>query len=357
VSAVGWWDSARLERYRFRRLSGRDEEPREAHAHWYQYLLERFPELGRGEKRSWLSLCCGSGQLERYFAGQNAFVACVAVDASRRAVDEARRRADEEGREGIEYRVADLNTYRLPEAAYDVVIAQGGLHHITALEALLERVAAALKPDGLFLMHEYVGASRLRFGARQREVINALMHLVPPAQRGRRSPAVVESGEGASGASRAEGDGSPRSLLTGGLDALASGDWERLRRRALVRGAGAYATARGLLADVRYGRGPYARLFRPERFLATLAVDRTESVRSADLPRVLEERLDVIEVKPLGGTALWWLQDFDWGVSPDDPDHEKLVELLIAVEDMLLEIGDLSSDVVHVAARRKGARR
>src|SRR5438876_1011162 len=50
-----------------------------------------------------------------------------------------------------EYAYADLNTVSLPSREYDAVVVWDSLHHIQALERLMEQVRAALKPGGVFI--------------------------------------------------------------------------------------------------------------------------------------------------------------------------------------------------------------
>lgn len=59
--------------------------------------------------------------------------------------------------------LADLNFIDLPENAYDVIISASAIHHVTNLEHLAAQVERALKPDGYFFLHDYVGESRRRF--------------------------------------------------------------------------------------------------------------------------------------------------------------------------------------------------
>jgi SAM-dependent methyltransferase len=79
----------------------------------------------------------------------------------------------------IHYAVADLNAIDLPAATYDLVIAGQSLHHVEALERLLDTIAASLTDDGIFLVQEYVGPSRFQMDARAVELVNQLLQLLP----------------------------------------------------------------------------------------------------------------------------------------------------------------------------------
>jgi len=82
-------------------------------------------------------------------------------------------------REGVRLVAADLNFVELPAAAYDVVWSSGVLHHVANLERLYDQVARALRPGGLFALHDYVGERRLQYGAARLARINAVLADVP----------------------------------------------------------------------------------------------------------------------------------------------------------------------------------
>ena len=55
---------------------------------------------------------------------------------------------------------ADLNFVTLEENSYDIIIAKSILHHIINLEHLLLQVNKSLKPDGIFVVLEYIGENK-----------------------------------------------------------------------------------------------------------------------------------------------------------------------------------------------------
>src|SRR4029077_11230926 len=62
---------------------------------------------------------------------------------------------------------------------YDVIWSSGCLHHIVNLEHLLDQVARALRPGGVFAFHDYVGEARFDFEPRRLARVNAALHNVP----------------------------------------------------------------------------------------------------------------------------------------------------------------------------------
>ena len=80
---------------------------------------------------------------------------------------------------GVRYLQADLNFVRLPAEQYDVIWSSGCLHHIVNLEYLLDQVARALRPGGLFAVRDYVGEALFHFDSRRLARVNAAFHAVP----------------------------------------------------------------------------------------------------------------------------------------------------------------------------------
>jgi SAM-dependent methyltransferase len=74
---------------------------------------------------------------------------------------------------------ADLNFVRLPPEHYSIVWSSGVLHHVANLERLYDEVARALRPGGLFAIHDYVGERRLQYSPERLARINAVLRDVP----------------------------------------------------------------------------------------------------------------------------------------------------------------------------------
>jgi len=237
-----------------------------------------------------LSIGCGDGELERGLAKLGAFRRCDAWDISPASIATARRRAREEGYDHITYAVHDVNVAPIAEAAYHVVYFHSSLHHLEALEEVCERVAAALAPGGWLFFEEFVGPSRFVLTERQKEVIRAAFALIPPRLRVR---------------------------------------WDGAAP------APAYAPA---IPDP----------------VAVAAADPSESIRSAEILEVVGHYFDIVDLRKSGGTLLQFLlHNIAGSFRQDEPDSMRVLDLLMAIEDTLIDIGDLGSDFVGVAARPK----
>ena len=132
------------------------------------------------------SLCCGAGSLERGLMQQGFARSIIGYDVASGAIEQARRIAKAEGMAQLSYEVRDLEREGLSEVDLDIVFAHSGLHHLARLEECFDSVHAALRPGGVFHVHEYVGPDRFQWTDRQLAEINAFLDQLP--ERYRRLP-------------------------------------------------------------------------------------------------------------------------------------------------------------------------
>lgn len=282
VEQTGWyWMAHPLVRERLNRLASGDP---------MSDAYDRLAMIVRGSGSplpigNALSLGCGFGALERDLVVRDIVDRIEGTDIATGAISEARRRATEAGLARITYRVADLDRERLRRDAFDVVFGHQSIHHVEALERLFEQVSAALRPNGLFHLHEFIGPTRFQWTDEQLALVNDFLSSLPePLRR------------------------------------LPSGDAKPFQTRPTID--------------------------------AMLAADPSESVRSAEIPAVLDRYFEIVERRDLGGAVLHLAlggiaQNFETG----NPDHEKRLRDLFAVEDGAMEDGSIGSDFVTLLAR------
>lgn len=122
----------------------------------YRRLVERAVAAGGPA----LELGCGWGDLTLELAGRGVDV--TGLDLSPPRIEGARTRARAAGiGAAARFEVADLNVASLPTEAYQCVVAHDALHHVMAVEPLLDRVHASLRPGGTLLVRDFRGTSRL----------------------------------------------------------------------------------------------------------------------------------------------------------------------------------------------------
>lgn len=244
---------------------------------------------GRLPVERMLSIGCGDGSLELQLAGYNCFREFDAFDIAEGAITAARGRAKDLGVTNVNFVARDVNQLTLASDHYDVAWFNMSLHHIRELEHTCSQVAQALKPEGYLFVNEYVGPNRFDFTARQKRVLALANELIPEQYRRLPSPS------------------------------------QKVRSAAPIPDP----------VDVEF-------------------VDPSEAVRSADILNVLAQHFDLQKVQPIGGTILQFLlSSIAWNFRTEDPNSIKVLEMLFAIEDTLVEVGDLQSDFVLIVARPK----
>ena len=104
-------------------------------------------ELQSGQEL--LEVGCGTGVLTAWLADRVGAEHVTAVDFSRNMIEKARVKGI-----GAEFRVADVCADDLGSERYDVVLCFHSFPHFRDQQAALNRIAAALKPEGrLIVMH------------------------------------------------------------------------------------------------------------------------------------------------------------------------------------------------------------
>ncbi|MGB5343105.1 MAG: class I SAM-dependent methyltransferase, partial [Thermoanaerobaculia bacterium] len=192
-----------------------------------------------------------------------------------------------------QYHVQDAEADAFPAPPYDAVIMDSALHHMEGLEAFLAKTADSLEPDGYLFLNEYVGPNRFDLSQREKDLVRACFTLIP--ERYRRSLQPEDEGR----------------VLTE--------PW---------------------IPD-------------PE---AVAMEDPSESVRSRDIPAALLGSFEILELHKAGGTLLHFvLQSIAGHFREEDPASMVVLRQLFAIEEGLIEIGELDIHFVLVVARPKQA--
>lgn len=182
----GFYTSPVLRPYFIESAYGKDLIPEYQNNSYFAEDIFMAKYLKNRRCSSILSLCCGFGNVERRFVSKlNSVEQCTGVDLSEGALKVARTRAREENLQNMFYECADLNDYTWQESKYDLVIVNGGLHHLNSLEKVFEGIKYTLRPGGMLYACEYVGPSYQDHDIRQLELINACSFLIPPELRAR----------------------------------------------------------------------------------------------------------------------------------------------------------------------------
>ena len=172
----GWWDIPEIQKRWNMMISG-DEEVTHR-----EYVVRKY--YSNYSMLNGLSIGCGSGGSEINWARTGIFRNIDAYDLSPKRILAAVKSSAElpEGKI-INYNVGDINLVTLPDSAYDIVLFEHSLHHFSAIEGLLRRIASTLKPGGLLVANEFVGPSRFQWTDVQLTVVNTALADIPPSYR------------------------------------------------------------------------------------------------------------------------------------------------------------------------------
>jgi len=328
-AGTAWWEAGpEIQRHINHRITGSPE------VGFVEYTLHRHFDWRLPMDRC-LSLGCGTGALERALAECNAFLRCDAFDIAEEAVDAARIAAHRQGFDHITYAVADANRLDLPSACYDSVWIHGAMHHFSALEHVCRQIAHALRPDGLLVLLEYVGPSQFQFTARQKELTNLCLRLLPAAYR-TITPARIQQIE------------EHESLQALGLRQMLARVYGKLRDRELTA-----AVRRRLVIREAKMRGELPVKtevkFPSPRDLENR--DPSEAIRSAEIIPAVEQYFEIVERKDIGGSIYQFLLDGIAGNFGKDDASRALLRMLLNIENTLLDCGEITSDYAYIVAR------
>jgi 2-polyprenyl-3-methyl-5-hydroxy-6-metoxy-1,4-benzoquinol methylase len=107
-----------------------------------------------------LDVGCGSGRAMNLLARKFPNSRFVGYDFSEEAIARAREEAAESGATNVRFEVKDV-TVLGEEASYDLVTTFDAIHDQANPAAVLKGIAAALRPDGVYLMQDIAGSSNL----------------------------------------------------------------------------------------------------------------------------------------------------------------------------------------------------
>jgi SAM-dependent methyltransferase len=176
----GWyWMAHPLVQERInKKISGRPDC--DAYSHLARVLADRGWSLPMARA---VSLGCGFGGLERSLTSRGIVRNIKGYDFAEAAITEARRLAREQRVGSVTYQVADLERLMLSPNSVDAVFAHQSIHHVEGLERLFFQIRKALKPGGIFHLHEFVGPNRFQWTQAQLVLVNEYLSSLPPRLR------------------------------------------------------------------------------------------------------------------------------------------------------------------------------
>ncbi len=156
---------------------------------YYEYIFHKYFSDKKNLKV--LSLGCGTGHNELEWAKLGVFEKIDAYDLSGTRIEFARKQAQKKGYgDIINYQVADIYNVEKSSNYYDIILVEHSLHHFSPLKDILLKINDFLKPNGLFIVNEFVGPTRFQWTDRQLEVINGLLSILPIQYKTRRDGSI-----------------------------------------------------------------------------------------------------------------------------------------------------------------------
>jgi len=278
-----------------------------------KYLKDKIPF------EKCLSICCGFGEIERILSRLNVAHKIVGTDIAPGAIQKARENAIAEQLTNIEYYVADLNEERLPEKEYDIIWANGALHHIKELDFVIPNLRNALKDGGYLISNEYVGPKYQQVGKRQQEIINAVKHLLPMELSLKNTIQTQPHSE--------------------------SSFFSKVKR---------YFRKKDnqLTKD---NEDIYGKIWEMPAIQYFLTYDPSECVNSNNIIPTLRKHFNIIDVKYFDGSIVMYALDSQFYDNFDfnNGNHQKLLELLFHIENTLIAIGELPRDNAHIICKKE----
>ena len=126
-----------------------------------------------------LSPGCGTGSIEIQLAQYPCFSSMEAFDLSKSRILNAIQTAEKRKIENLNFHVQDIDQFDFGVSRYDLILFNGFLHHVRDIEKMLIKVRESLMPDGMLVIHEYVGPNRFQWPHGQVEAVQELLDRIP----------------------------------------------------------------------------------------------------------------------------------------------------------------------------------
>ncbi len=172
---TNWWDVPAVIKRRNKLITGNENED------YFSYLNRKFLR----DNSTILSPGCGTGEKELAIARLTNVLRVDAFDLAEKRIAIARKKAAESKIENVNFFVADIQRFSSQKEKYDVIIFDSFLHHVKNIGNTLDVMLKALKPEGLLVINEYVGANRFQWSEAQIAEANKALMQIPRKLRGR----------------------------------------------------------------------------------------------------------------------------------------------------------------------------
>ena len=174
---TNWWSVPRVQKRWNNLITG------DANTDYTTYVIKKYLKDKKNLKL--LSPGCGTGSKELKFAKFDNFGFIEAFDISSERIKVAKENAGRLGLKNIQYKIADMQSFKCEKNYYDVIVFDSFLHHIKNLDEILSKIYDSLWNDGIVVINEYVGPNRFQWSKEQLEVSNEALSKLPQLYRKR----------------------------------------------------------------------------------------------------------------------------------------------------------------------------
>ena len=147
---------------------------------FHKYCLDN--ELLNGKEKIGLTLACGDMKGEYNIFKKYNTKTIDAFDISEGQKDKFFKNIYDETIE-VNYHIEDCNKIKLDSNKYDFIFIQQSFHHLTEIEYVSKELNKALKPDGVFLIIDYIGEPFLQRTHNQRKFARRIWKNLPERLR------------------------------------------------------------------------------------------------------------------------------------------------------------------------------
>jgi ubiquinone/menaquinone biosynthesis C-methylase UbiE len=146
---------------------------------YIDYLTHNFLK----DKTQLKLLSLGSGICNREIElaqHSNIFKEVVCLDIADNLLQIAAKSAKDKNVNNIKFIHQNIDDFEFKESDFDIVFFKSSLHHFDKIDEFLStKIRQTLKPDGLLIINEFVGATRHQFSKEQINSINEAIAIIP----------------------------------------------------------------------------------------------------------------------------------------------------------------------------------
>jgi len=147
----------------------------------FEFIIDQVNKRGGQDNPvRFLSLGCGSGVWEMMIAKKfEVKYTMDCIDINKKVIEMAQQKANSEGFK-INFIVQDINYLNLPKLEYyDIIFANGSLHHMINHERIANVVKKTLKSNGVFIVNEPIPKNGFRMWDETKKIANMVWKLIP----------------------------------------------------------------------------------------------------------------------------------------------------------------------------------